>query len=103
MEPMRAYDRALFGGSPAEKPDAYIDSSPLTWIDAVTAPMLVMAGENDPRCPIRQIDNYLDALAARGADYAVYRFNAGHGSMVVEERLRQVACEVGFVRDHLFP
>jgi dipeptidyl aminopeptidase/acylaminoacyl peptidase len=103
MEPMRAYDRALFGGSPQEKPDAYADSSPLSWIDQVAAPVLVFAGENDPRCPIRQIDNYLDALAARGAEYAVYRYHAGHGSMVIAERLRQVACEVAFVRDRLLP
>lgn len=101
MEPMRAYDRALFGGSPDEKPGGYADSSPLTWIDAVAAPVLVMVGENDPRCPVRQVDNYLAALADAGGAYAVYRFNAGHGSMVVEERLRQVACEVAFVRDHL--
>jgi dipeptidyl aminopeptidase/acylaminoacyl peptidase len=101
MEPMRAYDRALFGGSPDEKPDAYADSSPLSWIDQVTAPVLVLAGANDPRCPIAQIDNYLNALAARGAEHAVYRFNAGHGSMVIAERLRQVACEVAYVRDRL--
>jgi dipeptidyl aminopeptidase/acylaminoacyl peptidase len=101
MEPLRAYDRALFGGSPAEVPDAYRDSSPLTYVDRVRAPVLVLAGENDPRCPIRQVDNYLDALAARGSTYAVYRYDAGHGSMVVAERLRQLACEIGFVRDAL--
>ena len=101
MEPLKAYDRALFGGSPAEVPQAYRDSSPLTYVDQVRAPVLVLAGENDPRCPIRQIDNYLDALAARGARYAVYRYEAGHGSMVVDERLRQHACEIGFVRDAL--
>ena len=66
-------------------------------------PVLVLAGENDPRCPIRQIENYLDALAERGADYAVYRYDAGHGSMVVAERLRQLACEIAFVRRVLAP
>ncbi len=101
MEPLRAYDRALFGGSPQEAPDAYRDSSPLTYVDRVRVPVLVLAGENDPRCPIRQIDNYLDALAERGARYAVYRYDAGHGSMVVAERLRQLACEIAFVRDVL--
>jgi dipeptidyl aminopeptidase/acylaminoacyl peptidase len=101
MEPLRAYDRALFGGSPAEVPEAYRDSSPLTWVDRVRAPVLVLAGENDPRCPIRQIDNYLDALAARGADYAVYRYDAGHGSGVVAERIRQLACGIAFVRNVL--
>jgi dipeptidyl aminopeptidase/acylaminoacyl peptidase len=103
MEPLRAYDRALFGGSPREVPEKYRDSSPLTYVDRVRAPLLVLAGENDPRCPIRQVDNYLDALAARGAQYAVYRYDAGHGSMVVEERLRQCACEIAFVRDILHP
>ncbi len=101
MEPLRAYDRALFGGSPAEVPDAYRDASPLTWVDRVRAPVLVLAGANDPRCPIRQIENYLDALAARGADYAVYRYEAGHGSGVMAERIRQLACEIAFVRDVL--
>ena len=104
MEPLRAYDRALFGGSPAEMPQAYADSSPLTWVGQVAAPVLLLAGENDPRCPIRQIETYLDALAAAGADYALYRYDAGHGSMVVQERIRQVACEIAFSRAALgFP
>jgi dienelactone hydrolase len=98
MEPLRAYDRALFGGSPSDVPGAYRDSSPLTYVDRVRAPVLVLAGENDPRCPIRQIDNYLDALAANGARYALYRYDAGHGSMVVDERTRQLSCEIAFVR-----
>ncbi len=101
MEPLRAYDRALFGGSPADVPDAYRDSSPITYVDDVTAPVLILAGDNDPRCPIRQITNYLDALAERGKSYAVYEYEAGHGSMVIEERLRQVACEIEFVRSAL--
>lgn len=101
MEPMRAYDRALFGGSPSERADKYEDSSPVTWVPYIEAPVLVFAGENDPRCPIRQIDNYLDALARHGKTYAVHRFNAGHGSMVVQERIRHVAAEIAFVRQHL--
>ncbi len=101
MEPLRAYDRAIFGGSPEDEPAAYRDSSPLTYVDQVQAPVLILAGENDPRCPIRQIDTYLDALGAAGATYAQYRYEAGHGSMVVEERTRQVACGIAFARDAL--
>lgn len=101
MEPLRAYDRALFGGSPDEVPSKYIDSSPISWIDQVRAPVLILAGANDPRCPIGQIENYLDALANRGAEYAVYRYHTGHGSMVVQERIRQAAVEVGHVRGAL--
>ena len=98
MEPLRAFDRALFGGSPDELPQLYRQCSPLTYVDAVAAPVLVLAGENDPRCPISQVNNYLDALAAAGKDYAVYRYDAGHGSLVVAETLRQTAAEIEFVR-----
>jgi dienelactone hydrolase len=98
MEPLRAFDRALFGGSPHELPELYRECSPLTYVDAVQAPVLVLAGENDPRCPIRQIDNYLDALAEHDKEYAVYRYDAGHGSLVVAETIRQVGAEINFVR-----
>jgi dipeptidyl aminopeptidase/acylaminoacyl peptidase len=99
MEQLRAFDRALFGGSPEQRPDAYRSASPLTYVDAVRAPVLVLAGENDPRCPIRQVDNYLDALAAR-ADlrYEVSRFDAGHGSLVVDETIAHIGTEIGFAR-----
>jgi dipeptidyl aminopeptidase/acylaminoacyl peptidase len=99
MEQLRAFDRALFGGSPEQLPDLYRDASPLSYVDRVRAPVLILAGENDPRCPIRQVENYLDALAARGdVDYRVLRFDAGHGSLVVEQTLRHVAAEIAFAR-----
>ena len=99
MEQLRSFDRALFGGSPEQLPDRYRNASPLTYVQQVRAPLLILAGENDPRCPIRQIDNYLDALAARpDARYAVERFDAGHGSLVIEQSIRQHAIEIAFAR-----
>ena len=103
MEPLRAFDRSLFGGSPAEVPDVYERSSPLTYVEQVVAPVLVLAGANDPRCPIRQIDNWLDAAVGLGKDVEVYRFDAGHGSLVIEERIRQMRAELAFVARHLGP
>jgi len=97
MEPLRAFDRALFGGSPTEVHDRYVRSSPLTYVDAVRAPVLVLAGANDPRCPLRQIENWLAAAHECGADVEVYRFDAGHGSLVVDERVRQMRAELTFV------
>jgi dipeptidyl aminopeptidase/acylaminoacyl peptidase len=101
MEPLRAFDRALFGGSPDELPQRYQESSPISYAAQVRAPVLVLAGENDPRCPIRQIDNYLDLLAGLGKPCRTYRYDAGHGSLVVAETLRHVAAEVAFVREVL--
>jgi dienelactone hydrolase len=101
MEPLRAFDRALFGGSPKEIPEVYSTSSPISYAADVRAPVLVLAGENDPRCPIRQIDNYLARLAELGKPYHSYRYDAGHGSLVVAETIRHVAAEVAFVREIL--
>ena len=96
MEQLRSFDRALFGGSPEDLPEVYRECSPLTYVDDVKAPVLVLAGDNDPRCPIQQIENYLDRLAERGASYEFYRYDAGHGSLVVAETIKQTAIEVDF-------
>ncbi|MQA83042.1 MAG: prolyl oligopeptidase family serine peptidase [Streptosporangiales bacterium] len=101
MESLRAFDRALFGGSPQQRPERYRQSSPITYVEQVKAPVLILAGENDPRCPIRQIENYLARLAELGKTYEVYRYDAGHGSLVVEERIRQMQAELTFAQKHL--
>ncbi|GAB3264951.1 prolyl oligopeptidase family serine peptidase [Kineosporia babensis] len=101
MEALKAFDRSLFGGSPDEVPQKYRDSSPITYAEAVQAPVLILAGENDPRCPIRQIENYVAVLAERGAEHEVYRYDAGHGSLVDDERVRQVRAEIDFATRHL--
>lgn len=101
MEALRAVDRTLFGGSPEEVPERWAASSPITYVDRVRAPVYVSAGVNDPRCPIRQIDNYVSRLAERGVPHELYRYEAGHGSLVVEERIKQVAQEIRFARENL--
>ncbi|MFE9093024.1 prolyl oligopeptidase family serine peptidase [Streptomyces sp. NPDC007264] len=101
MEALKAMDRTLLGGTPEEVPERFEASSPLTYVDAVKAPVYISAGVNDPRCPIRQIENYVDRLAARGAVHEVYRYDAGHGSLVVDERIKQVRLELDFAERHL--
>ncbi|GAA3726876.1 S9 family peptidase [Streptomyces tremellae] len=101
MEALKAMDRTLLGGTPEEVPERFEASSPLTYVDAVRAPVYISAGVNDPRCPIRQVENYVERLAARGAVHEVYRYDAGHGSLVVEERIKQVRLELEFAAKHL--
>lgn len=101
MEALKALDRTLLGGTPEEVPERFAASSPLTYVDAVEAPVYISAGVNDPRCPIRQIENFVDRLVARGAVHEVYRYDAGHGSLVVEERIKQVRMEIAFAERYL--
>jgi dienelactone hydrolase len=101
MEGLKAFDRSLFGGSPEQVPEKYADSSPITYVERVTAPVLVLAGENDPRCPIRQIENYLARLDELGLPHEVYRYDAGHGSLVDDERVKHMRLELDFAARHL--
>ena len=101
MEALRELDRTLFGGSPSEVPDVWRASDPYTHVDQVRAPVLVLAGANDPRCPLRQVEEYLSALQERGAVHEVYRFDAGHGSLRVDERVAQVRASLDFVARHV--
>lgn len=94
---LQAFDRTLFGGDPDEVGDLYVERSPLTYVDRVTAPVLIIAGDNDSRCPIQQVMNYVGALTARGGTVEIYRFDAGHGSMVIDERVRQMRAELDFL------
>jgi acetyl esterase/lipase len=101
MEPLKAYDIALFGGSPEQVPERYHRSSPATYVENVRAPVLILAGRNDPRCPIRQVESYIQKLDALEKRHETYTYDAGHGSMVVDETLKQMEMRLDFVARHL--
>ena len=73
------------------------ERSPITYVDRVRAPVLILAGENDSRCPIRQVMNYVEALRDRDGDLELYLFGTGHGSYVVDEEVRQMQAVLDFL------
>jgi dipeptidyl aminopeptidase/acylaminoacyl peptidase len=83
---LRAYDRALFGGPPSEKMDAYVGASPLTYCAAVDAPVLIIQGRNDTRCPARQVELYEARMHELGKPIEVIWFEAGHAAGADIER-----------------
>lgn len=88
-EMLRSYQRALFGGTPEEKSEQHRKSSPLTYADNIKAPILVIQGENDTRCPARQMREYEQKLLDGGKDIHVHWFDAGHGSRAMEQNIEQ--------------
>lgn len=100
-ESLRAYHRALLGGSPDEQPERYAASSPITYVDRVESPVLILAGENDNRCPLRQIEKYVAKLAEHGRDHEIYTYDAVRGSLVVAERIAQMSMQLDFARKHV--
>lgn len=85
----RQWQVALFGGTPAHRPEQYARSSPITYAEDVSAPILVIQGRHDARCPARQMQVYEAKLRALGKSIEVHWFDAGHASLVAEERLRR--------------
>lgn len=102
-EALREFDRAIFGGSPAEKADLYAASSPVTYAARFACPILILQGRNDPRTPVGQIESFTSRLRELGKAHEVYEFDAGHGSLDSAESIRQIEEEIGFALRHLLP
>jgi dienelactone hydrolase len=100
-EGLQAFDRSLFGGSPQEKPELYHARSPITYVDRVRTPVLLMVGDNDTRCPLQQVLNYADRLRELSKPFELDRFDAGHGALVTEERIRQTGVLLDFAARHV--
>ena len=63
---LQEYDRALLGGkTPKELPELMRDRNAINFADDVVAPVLVIIGRNDSRCPYAQAMAYVDKLAAK--------------------------------------
>jgi len=102
LSPMlQAYDRALLGAPPSERPELMRDRNPINFVDNVRAPILFIAGENDTRCPIRQVMLYVDRLKARGHPHEMYLFSTGHSSFDIGENVRQVSAILEFLARHV--
>ena len=99
--PLRAWDEAMMGGSPMDLPELYRERNPMTYVGRVTAPMLVIAGEHDSRCPLGQVMTYAHALRARNHPVEVHLYGAGHHANDVDEQIRHVELTMAFFGRYL--
>jgi len=84
---LQAYQKSLLG-APDQYPKVYDATSPLTYINAAKAPLLVQQGENDIRVPAGQAKQVVEALKAKGNIVdAVYYPEEGHGFQKREHQL----------------
>jgi dipeptidyl aminopeptidase/acylaminoacyl peptidase len=98
---LQAYDRALLGGEPKDVPELMRDRSPISFVDRVRAPVLVLVGRNDSRCPFGQAMRYVERLQERGHPHEVYVYETGHSAFDVDERVRQAALVLDFLARHV--
>ena len=96
-------DRATMG-DPEKNPDLFRDRSPIFFIDNVKAPLLLLAGGHDPRCPKEETLQVVEKIKARGgvADYKIYD-NEGHGFSKVENQIDAYQRVTNFLKAHVPP
>ncbi len=95
-ENLRGYHRVLFGGTPKETPEGHKKSSPITYADQIQAPIMVIQGSNDSRCPARQMQIYEARLKSLGKQIDVHWFEAGHGSLAQKKQLEHQELKLRF-------
>lgn len=94
---LRSLDTRLFGGTPDEVPHRYAESSPVTYAARVRAPVLLVSGGNDVKCPPEQIAAYADALRAHGAEPELLELDTGHTSRAVQSQATTLIRVVTFL------
>ena len=82
---MRGYSVAIMGGTPQEKPELYAKISPMTYVENVKAPLLIIQGRNDTRTPARPVEVYEARMKALGKPIEVYWYDEGHSGGGIEQ------------------
>jgi dipeptidyl aminopeptidase/acylaminoacyl peptidase len=100
---LRESDLATMGDLVKNKA-LYEDRSPINFIDQVKAPLLLLAGGHDPRCPKSETQQVVDAIKKRGGtvDYKVYE-NEGHSFARVENQIDAYKRVADFLLAHVVP
>ena len=75
-----ADENVTLGATPWEDPDLYFKISPISYVDQITTPTLIIHSEEDYRCPIAQGEELFTALMRLGVPTEFVRFpDESHG------------------------
>jgi dipeptidyl aminopeptidase/acylaminoacyl peptidase len=91
-------------GDPEKNKALFEDRSPINFVDRIKAPLYLLAGGNDPRCPKTEAQQVVDAIKKRGGvvEYKVYE-NEGHGFARVENQIDAYKRVADFLKAHVPP
>ncbi len=100
--PYRRILRISEYGDPEHDRQALLDLSPVTYVDQVKAPLLLLQGVTDPRVPVGETLQIHDALAARKVPVELVLFaDEGHGAQKRENRVQMFGQALLFLKKHL--
>lgn len=91
----------LLVGHPERDREKLREDSPITYLDTMTKPMLVIQGAHDPRVVKAESDQIVEALRAKGREieYIVLE-DEGHGFTKKENELRVYQAVADFLAKH---
>ena len=94
--------RAAEYGDPEKDRDLLVSLSPITRLDAIRAPLMVIHGANDPRVPIGETEQIVAALRAKGREVEYLRYeDEGHGLSKTKNRADAYPKVVAFFQRHM--
>jgi dipeptidyl aminopeptidase/acylaminoacyl peptidase len=92
------------GGSPQEKPQVYAKANVLADVPKITAPILIMHGEDDPQVPPYESQQFVAALKRAGKTHLYFTYpKEQHGFSQKEHRLDAWRKQVAFLNRYLKP
>ena len=91
-------------GDPEKNQERYRERSPIFFVHQIKAPLLLLAGGHDPRCPPEESQQVVDAIKKRGGtvELKVYE-NEGHGFARVENQIDAYKRAADFIKAHVPP
>lgn len=94
---LKAFAKGLFGGTPAEVPERYRKSSPITYAEHVQAPLQIIQGRTDTRTPARQLQAYEARMRELGKELEVIWFDSGHVATDTEQLIQFTEHRLRFI------
>lgn len=100
--PYRRILRITEYGDPDKDAEALKKLSPVTYLDRVKSPLLVIQGVNDPRVPAGEAIQIHDALAQRGVSSPLILFpDEGHGASKRGNLVLEIGHVIRFLEENL--
>ncbi|HKD44631.1 MAG TPA: S9 family peptidase [Candidatus Angelobacter sp.] len=100
---LRQYDLATMG-DPVKDKSRLRERSPIYFVDQIKAPLLLLAGGNDPRCPHTEAEQVAAAIKKRSGavEFKVYE-NEGHGFAKLENQIDAITRVADFLKKYVPP
>lgn len=100
--PYRRHLRISEYGDPVKDREALIELSPITHINKVKGPLLIIQGLNDPRVPAGEAVQMQEIMKSKGLESELMIYaDEGHGAGKRDNRAGQLAHTISFFQKHL--